>query len=208
MAFKLKSGNKPSFKQMAIGKEPMAESPYMQTDDVQYYKDKKGINILDDKGNPIPVPPGVGMDTKPGSGVIPEITKKDKREKPFTPLSTNDEVKEQVKKDTNITREQYVDGKLRKKTITYDNPKSLKGRVKSDGEDIDVIKGTRKEKSGRNLVKTKIRFTDSQGIEYVQKRKKKGSKDKTKTRRKGSLLSLEDKQKAKKFLNKFKKKNN
>ena len=208
MAFKLKSGNKPSFKQMAIGKEPMAESPYMQTDDVQYYKDEKGINILDDKGNPIPVPPGVGMDTKPGSGVIPEITKKDKREKPFAPLSTNDEVKEQVNKDTNITREQYVDGKLRKKTITYDNPKSLKGRVKSDGEDIDVIKGTRKEKSGRNLVKTKIRFTDSQGIEYVQKRKKKGSKVKTKTRRKGSLLSLEDKQKAKKFLNKFKKKNN
>ena len=207
MAFKLKSGNKPSFKQMTIGKEPMSESPYMQTDDVQYYKDEQGINILDNKGNPIPVPPGVGMDTKPGSGIIPQITKKDKREKPFAPLSTDNEVKKQVNKDTNITRKQYVDGKLRKKTITYDNPKSLKGRVKSGGEDIDVVKGTRKEKPRRNLVKTKVRFTNESGVEYVQKRKKKGSKGKTKTRRKGSLLSLEDKQKAKKFLDRFKKNN-
>ena len=187
MAFKLKSGNKPSFKQMTIGKEPMAESPYMQTDD-------------DDKF--------LGPDGQPISVSIPEVVFEDKRTKPFAPLSTNDEVKEQVNKDTNITREQYVDGKLRKKTITYDNPKSLQGKVKSGDDDINVIKGTRKEKPGRNLVKTKVRFTDDKGVEYVQKRKKKGSKVKTKTRRKGSLLSLEDKQKAKKFLNRFKKKNN
>ena len=114
------------------------------------------------------------------------------------------DVKDEVEKDTRVTKEQYIDGKLRKKTTTYVNPKSLKG---TDGSGVQKI--SQKEKPGRGIIKTKIKFTDPDGKQYISKRKDKpGKSRKEKTREKGSILSIQDKQKARKFLNKFKKKNN
>ena len=108
------------------------------------------------------------------------------------------DVKDEVGKDTNITKEQYVDGKLRKKTITYTNPKSMPG----------VQQISQKQKPGRNIVKTKIRYTDSNtGDQYITKQKrKKGGDVKEKTRKKGSILSIQDKEKMNKFFQGFKRK--
>ena len=213
MAFKLKSGNRPSFKQMiTIGKEPMAESPYMQSFDEG--KKKKFDMGSDQVVNEIegytwdPVEKVYVENTNEESQAPKnETTQTDKttqtkeNEKPVAP--SQEVVKEAIEKDTNVTRTQYVDGKLRKKTTTYVNPKSLKG---TDGSGVQEI--SQKEKPGRGIIKTKIKFTTADGNQYIQREKKKPGKPvKIKTRKKGSLLSIQDKEKAKKFLNRFKKSN-
>ena len=214
MAFKLKSGNKPSFKQMAIGLEPLQESPYMQKDDKLlapdgnignikgYTYDANQMAYIRDESlvDPVNVKDidETDVDRK-------KIT--DKPDESFV-KSRKDiirkDVKDEVEKDTKVTKEQYIDGKLRKKTTTYVNPKSLKG---TDGSGVQKI--SQKEKPGRGIIKTKIKFTDPYGKQYITKRKDKpGKSRKEKTREKGSILSIQDKEKARKFLNKFKKKNN
>ena len=207
MAFKLKSGNRPSFKQMTtIGKEPMAESPYMQSFDEgkkKRFELRSGEFVGELEGytydpvenvyvqNPVETEVQAPADETPQTGTNEN-----------TVVPSDEAIREAVEKDTNITRTQYVDGKLRKKTTTYVNPKSLKG---TDGSGVQKI--SQKEKPGRGIVKTKIKFTDPSGNQYVTKQKKKPGKTvKEKTRKKGSILSIQDKEKAKKFLNKFKKK--
>jgi len=220
MAFKLKSGNKPSFKQMAIGLEPLQESPYMQRDDILLSPDGNIANIkgytydADQmayiKDESLVNPEKVNIE-KSISKINKDIDETYVDPKKFTDKpdesfvkSRKDilrkDVKDEVGKDTNITKEQYVDGKLRKKTITYTNPKSMPG----------VQQISQKQKPGRNIVKTKIKYTDSKtGDQFITKQKrKKGGDVKEKTRKKGSILSIQDKEKMNKFFQGFKRKNN
>ena len=210
MAFKLKSGNRPSFKQMiTIGKEPMAESPYMQSfDEGKKKKFDMGDQVGELEGytyDPVEKvyvknPDEKSQVTTNETTQTNQTTQTKQNEKPVAP--SQEVVKEAIEKDTNVTRTQYVDGKLRKKTTTYVNPKSLQGTDDSGVQEI-----SQKEKPGRGIIKTKIKFTDASGNQYIQKEKKKpGKPPKVKTRKKGSLLSIQDKEKAKKFLNRFKKK--
>ena len=211
MAFKLKSGNRPSFKQMiTIGKEPMAESPYMQSfDEGKKKKFDMGDQVVNEiEGytyDPVEKVYVKNPDEKPQvttneTTQTNQTTQTKQNEKPVVP--SDNVVKEAVKKDTNVTKTQYVDGKLRKKTTTYVNPKSLQG---TDGSGVQKI--SQKEKPGRGIIKTKIKFTDPSGNQYISKQKKKPGKPvKEKTRKKGSILSIQDKEKAKKLLNRFKKK--
>ena len=199
MAFKLKSGNRPSFKQMiTIGKEPMAESPYMQSfDEGKKKKFDMGDQVVNEiEGytydpvekvyvkNPDEKPQVITNETTQTN----QTTQTKQNEKPVVP--SDNVVKEAVKKDTNVTKTQYVDGK------------SLQG---TDSSGVQKI--SQKEKPGRGIIKTKIKFTDPSGNQYISKQKKKPGKPvKEKTRKKGSILSIQDKEKAKKFLNRFKKK--
>ena len=147
--FKLKSGNKPAFKQMgAMGLEPLQESPYMQTalnirggkprilesgenvGELEGYTWSPGENayILDsslvdpaelntsevDHGN-------VNTPSTSGSGSYTGSTTSGGGGKTSTNISNK------IAEDTNVTKTQYIDGKLRKKTITYTNPKSMPG---------------------------------------------------------------------------------
>ena len=189
MAFKLKSGNKPAFKQMgAMGLEPLQESPYMQTTEKpRILESGENVGKLE------------GYTWSPGENAyILDSSLVDPVKVNPPPTSSNNgggktsiNISNKIAEDTNVTKTQYVDGKLRKKTITYTNPKSMPG----------VQKISQKQKPGRDIVKTKIKYTDSKtGEQYITKQKKKrGGEVKEKGRKKGSILSIQDKEKISKL---------